>query len=395
MSEPCPLTESREGKAVIRHCDLKSYANSRGFVDPAWAPVFYNPRMKCSRDLSTVILSAYVKLSARKEVSVIDVMSGTGVRGIRYVLEVPGVSQVILNDVDPKAALLARENVALNGVTDVVKVFSKEAHEILASTKAEVVDLDPFGTPAPFIHPALRAVRHGGLLCATATDLPPLLGIYPSACIRKYFSKALEAEFSREQAVRVLLYFIAREAAKLGRVIRPFYSYYLDHHIRVCVIVEKKERSGFLEENLGFILYNPKTLERRLVVLSQASEMCGGRLAGGGWVVGGPVWIGELWDSEASQEISREYMARQAELNLCRKGLSVATKIDQERDKPPLYYTTENVASTYKLAEERSARQLVEQLALKGYPSSLTHFDEKGFRTTANVADILEAWQAR
>lgn len=40
----------------------------------------------------------------------------------------------------------------------------------------EVVDLDPYGTPAPLLDSALQAVSDGGLLMVTATDMANLCG---------------------------------------------------------------------------------------------------------------------------------------------------------------------------------------------------------------------------
>lgn len=46
--------------------------------------------------------------------------------------------------------------------------------------RVEVVDLDPYGTAAPFIDSAVQAVSDGGLLCVTCTDLAVLAGTnYP------------------------------------------------------------------------------------------------------------------------------------------------------------------------------------------------------------------------
>ena len=36
----------------------------------------------------------------------------------------------------------------------------------------DVIDLDPYGTVAPFIDSAVQAVADGGLLCITSTDMP-------------------------------------------------------------------------------------------------------------------------------------------------------------------------------------------------------------------------------
>ena len=36
--------------------------------------------------------------------------------------------------------------------------------------RVDVVDLDPYGTAAPFIDAAVQCVNEGGLLCVTCTD---------------------------------------------------------------------------------------------------------------------------------------------------------------------------------------------------------------------------------
>jgi len=40
--------------------------------------------------------------------------------------------------------------------------------------RVDVVDLDPYGTAAPFIDTAVQAVKDEGLLCVTCTDLAVL-----------------------------------------------------------------------------------------------------------------------------------------------------------------------------------------------------------------------------
>jgi hypothetical protein len=42
--------------------------------------------------------------------------------------------------------------------------------------RVDVIDLDPYGTAAPFIDSAVQAVSDGGLLCVTCTDLAVLAG---------------------------------------------------------------------------------------------------------------------------------------------------------------------------------------------------------------------------
>jgi len=46
--------------------------------------------------------------------------------------------------------------------------------------RVDVVDLDPYGTAAPFIDAAVNCIADGGLLCVTCTDLAVLAGTqYP------------------------------------------------------------------------------------------------------------------------------------------------------------------------------------------------------------------------
>ena len=55
------------------------------------------------------------------------------------------------------------------------------------SSPVDVVDLDPYGTAAPFIDGAVQAIRDGGLLCVTCTDLAVLATVnYPEKwCVRR------------------------------------------------------------------------------------------------------------------------------------------------------------------------------------------------------------------
>jgi tRNA (guanine26-N2/guanine27-N2)-dimethyltransferase len=50
--------------------------------------------------------------------------------------------------------------------------------ELMYSKRGEfdVVDIDPYGTAAPFIDSAVQTVSDGGLICLTCTDLAVLSG---------------------------------------------------------------------------------------------------------------------------------------------------------------------------------------------------------------------------
>lgn len=53
------------------------------------------------------------------------------------------------------------------------------------------VDLDPYGTPSPFLDAAVQSVADGGLLLCTATDMAVLCGNNAEVCYSKYSRPSL------------------------------------------------------------------------------------------------------------------------------------------------------------------------------------------------------------
>lgn len=69
-----------------------------------------------------------------------------------------------------------------------------------------VVDLDPYGSPAPFLDAALQGVVDGGLLMVTCTDMAVLCGNHGETCYSKYGAYPVRAKFCHEM-VRFLYSF--------------------------------------------------------------------------------------------------------------------------------------------------------------------------------------------
>ena len=102
---------------------------------------------------------------------ILDALAATGLRSIRYYKEIPGVRKVIVNDMDEKAVEAAKRNVAFNGfgLDDISPQQGDANLAMLLSGKGgyDVIDLDPYGTAAPFIDAAVQSIADGGLLCVT------------------------------------------------------------------------------------------------------------------------------------------------------------------------------------------------------------------------------------
>ena len=70
-------------------------------------------------------------------------------------------------------------------------------------SNVDVIDLDPYGSASPFLDSAVQAVKHGGLMMVTCTDMGILDGNHPEACWAKYGSFPIKSHFCHEQAIRI------------------------------------------------------------------------------------------------------------------------------------------------------------------------------------------------
>lgn len=362
----------REGAVSFYAPDLSKYI-AGGRIEPAWAPVFYNPAMVNNRSVSVIIVRAYLRLLGRNGV-LCEPFTGTGVRSIRYVKEA-GVESVIAGDIDDNAVDVASKNVELNGLRDQVKVIKSDANVLLANNKCDMVDIDPYGSPAPYINSALLSIKHGGLLCATATDLAVLQGSYVNKAIRRYGFRPLRGFLSREVGLRGLLGFIARQALIIDAGIKPLLAYWERHYYRVCVIVSK-DRGSAREtvSNLGYAYYCSKSLRRGFLGRYPISVK-------GECAIGGPLWTGPIGDVEfldysLSLINNVDYELKAAELI---KGTL------PDNLPIPLYYTVTELGKG--LGFVPSPLRLREYLMENGIEAYSTHFAADGVKTTA------EPWQ--
>ena len=86
--------------------------------------------------------------------------------------------------------------------------MSQNPIEFLLQTRFDVIDLDPYGSPTPFLDAAVQSVADGGLLCITATDMAVLCGNTPETCYTKYGAISLKTKACHEFALRNVVIFI-------------------------------------------------------------------------------------------------------------------------------------------------------------------------------------------
>ncbi|MBM4401586.1 MAG: tRNA (guanine(10)-N(2))-dimethyltransferase, partial [Crenarchaeota archaeon] len=262
-----PSETVKEGKVKVLVPKLSAFVKQPSDYAPSKAPVFYNPVMELNRDIAVLALQAH-QCIVNREISICEPLTGSGIRGVRFAAEIRDVKKVVISDINERAVKLAKHNVHLNGLQNRITVKHKDANCLLSCHGAphkrfDVVDVDPFGSPVPYLDSAIRALRNNGLLAVTATDLAPLCGVHSKACVRKYGGKPLRTEYCHELAVRLLAGCIVTVAAKHDIGIRVVFSHCTDHYVRVYVeIGYGAKKADESVKNLGYLLHCFNCLHR-------------------------------------------------------------------------------------------------------------------------------------
>eukprot|EP00747_Dinoflagellata_sp_TGD_P025678 gnl/TRDRNA2_/TRDRNA2_131416_c0_seq2.p1 gnl/TRDRNA2_/TRDRNA2_131416_c0~~gnl/TRDRNA2_/TRDRNA2_131416_c0_seq2.p1 ORF type:complete len:481 (+),score=90.62 gnl/TRDRNA2_/TRDRNA2_131416_c0_seq2:175-1443(+) len=118
----------------------------------------------------------------------------------------------------------------------------------------DVIDLDPYGTAAPFLDAAVQCVADGGLLCITSTDMPVLGGNHPETCFARYGGTGFKAAYVHEMSLRLLMHAVASSAARYGRDARPVLCCSIDFYIRIFVrIFDSPQRAKYVASKTGVV----------------------------------------------------------------------------------------------------------------------------------------------
>lgn len=389
---PFPTEEITEGSITLTVPKLSLFSKGPSEYIPSKAPVFYNPRMKLNRDISVLALKAYQE-RVNQQLHICDPLTASGVRGLRFVSEVEGVSRVVLNDISLQAARLALFNAEKNELATKVVVENMDARSLLGSYASHegfnAIDIDPYGSPSPFLDFALVALKNRGLLALTATDTAPLCGINYKACVRKYFGKPLRTEYCHELALRLLINSVVLSAAKYDLGTSVLFSHSTDHYIRAYVQVKHgAKRADEALGNIGYILHCFNCLNRKWVLnlttfLNIRCKVCGDLMA-----IAGPLWLGKLTDGDFCGEI---YEAATKTFSGEKKRLlRLLTLILKEFDLPPTYFAVDKVCGKLNLSST-SRNQVIENLVNMGYKAAGTHFNPQGIKSNASILAINEA----
>ncbi|XP_059607899.1 tRNA (guanine(26)-N(2))-dimethyltransferase [Phlebotomus argentipes] len=416
----------REGSAVIE---------SEGHV-------FYNPVQEFNRDLSILVLSSFSQLLWEENVArkgdsrefpreagikcegglrILEALAATGLRSIRYALEVPGIQEILANDLSRKAVQDIRVNVERNGVTDLVVPNEADALMLMYTSmrpgmRFSAIDLDPYGCPTRFLDAAVQSIVDGGLLLVTATDMAVLAGNSPESCFVKYGSISLKSKACHEIAIRILLRSIESHATQYGRYIQPLLSISADFYIRVFVRIFsspvkcKKSSSkqslvfqctgcdSFTLQPLGVLRANPTEKNPDQIkyaiptgpFVDSTCTHCGSRHH-----IGGPIWSDPIHDVGFVEKLLQR--ATESNLGTAKRLLGQLTVIREELPDIPLYYSVDKLCSIIKVVT-MPVLKFRSALLHAGFRVSYSHAYKNSLKTDAPnrvLWDILRCWAER
>ena len=350
------------------------------------APVFYNPHMELNRDLSILAIQVFQKQEDR-EINICDLFGGSGIRGVRYKNEIEGVGEVSINDISETANHYERHNIELNDLSD-IEVYQHDASMFLRMKRGEfdVIDIDPFGTPAPFIDSAGYCARRNSLLCVTATDTSALCGTYEEPCIRKYNSKPYKSEYCHENGIRILAGFVALTLSKYAKYIEVKMSHSTEHYMRLYLEVKKgSKKTDASLKNIGYISHCKNCLHRQTSnglasPIDETCPICGEKL-----VHAGPLWLGPIQNRDFIQNMIDE--ADNKKINSEKEALKLLNKCLIESDAPATYYDVHSICKSLKLSAPKFDL-ILSELENNGFEAVKTHYDPLGIKSDAGIDDI-------
>ncbi len=348
--------------------------------------MFYNPKMELCRDIDIASIAVFTaSFPDPDKLKYIDALTGTGVRGMRVANEIGGFD-ITINDRSTPAFELINRNIALNNVEDCVTAQNENANVLLHRKHYDIVDLDPFGSPVPFLDAASQSVTK--LLLVTATDTAPLCGAHTGG-LRNYGARPLNTEYHAEMGTRVLLGAVTRELAHYDKAIQPLLSYASAHFIRLIVQVEPGAqiadesvlRLGFIAHCFScghrFAFSYQDMLDMRV---NNTCEVCGKKMR-----IAGPLYLHPIKDTNFCELVHEELGKR--ELGKQKEAMKIASTCSHELRDIPYFYEHHALCKMVKIPPPPLAA-LLDALRSKGFAASRTQFSDTGLKTNARIDEL-------
>lgn len=362
--------------------------------------VFYNPVMKLNRDTTLAMLLAIGAPSEARAggLRIGLPMEASGLRAARILRELAqpkkiSIKRMRVNDRSPEAIEYAKENIALNkdGIDDAellnITLSTTDANIMLREEHFDYIDIDPFGTPNPFLDAACQSIERGGTLAVTATDTSALAGTYPAATARKYWSTPIRNWVMHEAGLRILIRKVQLIGAQYEKGLVPVLSMSTNHYYRIFFRCERSHTAakdvirqhGFLHV-CGSCMQTTARNEN-----TGDCPACAEKI-----IVAGPLWTGPLHDKTI---VSRMHdRTKSVDEKRYREVISMLSTILDEctldEKRVVGFYDIHEIASRHKLPAPRRDALLA---ALGETHACRTHISGHGIKTDLPIARVVDA----
>lgn len=334
--------------------------------------VFYNPIMKSNRNISILLLNSI----ANTQMNIADPLAGSGIRSLRFLQELENgkIKELFVNDFKDNFKNVFQKNLTLNKIkAKNIEVSTQDAVLFLFQQQGfDYIDIDPFGSPNPFLAGAIARISRAGILAITATDTAALTGTYVKATRRKYWAEPLRNYLMHEIGLRILIRRVQLQGVQFEKALTPILSYHKDHYLRIYLRSERsKEKCDEIINQHRYFLFCHSCSAFKTSVFNIETCSCGKV-----FTFAGPLWTGKLFDEElVSKMVKNNPFPEESKfLNL----------LAEEAGKDIVgFYDLHAAARTYKRQPPKMEEALREVHGVR------THFSPTGIKTELGIKDIL------
>ncbi len=349
--------------------------------------VFYNPVMVSNRNISILLLNCV----ENTKMNIVDSLAGSGVRSLRFVKELKKrkLNHLFVNDRKDNFKKMFKKCCALNKISlsalKKMTIGNEEASLFLLNRindavkpekfcgYADYMEIDPFGSPNPFLSAALARISRKGILAITATDTAALTGTYPRVTVRKYWAKSMKNYMMHEVGLRILIRKIQLIGVQFDKALIPILSYHKDHYFRIYFRCEKgKEGCDDLLKQLQYFLYCSQCLGFKTSIYNK--ETCG---CGKEYDFAGPLWIGKLFEKELVEKMV-------AQNNFLEEEKFLELLLGEAAQEQVGFYDMHELAGKLKINPPRMEEMLEKTKGVR------THFSPTGIKTSMDLKDVMK-----
>ncbi|GIX86945.1 probable tRNA [Caerostris extrusa] len=247
----------------------------------------------------------------------------------------------------------------------------------------DAIDLDPYGTAAPFIDAAVQSVKDGGLLMITCTDMAVLCGNGVEACFAKYGSVSARIGSCHEMALRIVLQSIQSQASKYGSEKKNICKTSMVYTCFGC-------GSFYLQPaGTNTLTPNGQKFTPGAVIQDKNCNICGHTFK-----MCGPIWSDKLHNKEFIQN-TVDMLNEEIELyGTSKRMLGMLNVVLEELEDCPLFYKVEQLSSIVHV-KSPSSNEIRSAILNAGYQVSISHALPTSLKTDAPpeiIWDVMRAW---